>query len=229
MSELRSVPIATPLRGLTEMIGDAIGATVVAASGICLAIGTGTIKACIDVYKRCKEGGYPIENLQMVYTPINNFGGFSQLLENNGFKLNSFGHPDISIATNPLISESMFIVNSGDGIGIISDNKDLIQSSIQSFATQELTLALKEMGFKVNVEEKGKDKIITALDTQRNYIDIKISRDTTKVDIDTRKSKRPKCDLIHQLVSQKLKGPNKKITSKVQLKNREHNIIHIRH
>lgn len=229
MSKLRSVPIATPATGLAEMIGATIGAVVVG-GGICRAIGAGPIKACIDVYKRCKEGGYPVENLQMAYTPINNFDGFSQLLEKNGFKLNSFGHPDISLAINPLTSESLFIVKSVDGIGIISDSRDLIQSSIQSFATQELAFALEEMGFKVNVEEKGEDKVITARDTQRNYVDIKISKDVIKADIDTRRSRRPKCDIIQQLISQKLREPNKKATLEPKKKKRleDNSYAHIR-
>ena len=230
MSESRMVPIATPAIGLTGIIGAAVGVAVVVAGGVCLAIGAGTIKACIDLYKRCKEGGYPIENLQMAYTPINNFDGFSHLLKNNGFKLNSFGHPDISFAINPLTSERLFVVNSVDGIGIISDNKDLIQSSIQGFATQELAFVLNKMGFKVNVEEKGGDKIITAYDTQKNYVDIKIGREALKAEIDTRKSRRPKCDIIHQLVSQKLRESSKKRTSESQHKKRQNNIhIYIRH
>ncbi|MDI6891200.1 MAG: hypothetical protein QMC83_09755 [Thermodesulfovibrionales bacterium] len=230
MSEVRSVPIATPATGLAEMIGAAIGAAVVVTGGIGLAIGAGTISACKEVYKRCKEGGYPIENLKMAYTPINNFDGFSQILKNNGFKINSFGHPDISIAINPLTSENLFIVNSVDGIGIISDNKDLIQSSIQSFATQELAFALEEIGFKVTIEEKGKDKVITARGTQRNYVDIKIGKGAIKAEIDTRRSKRPKCDIIQQLISQKLREPEKKKTTGLQREKRHvvNNHIHIK-
>ncbi len=222
MSESRQVQIATPTKGLCQVLGSAVAAT----TGLCLTVGLGTINGCKEVYRRCKEEGYPVENLLMAHTPIHNFDGFTTLLKNNGFTLKPLETHNISVAVNPLTSESLFLVNSSDGIGLISEDKDLIQSSLQSFAAQEVTFALQGMGFKVDIEGKGQDKVITAYDTQKNCVNIKIDKGELKANIDTRRSKRPKCDFIHQLLSQRLKEPDKKRTTEPQRRKRR-NDIHI--
>ncbi|MEM7828188.1 MAG: hypothetical protein QW561_02485, partial [Candidatus Aenigmatarchaeota archaeon] len=195
MSESREVPISTPITGLSDIVegagvvaAGAVAVAAVAIGGVCWAMGSGMIRGCKEVYKMCKEGQYPVENLQMAYTPISNLDGLTQMLKRQGFKLDSkITAPDlgVSIAFNPLTSERLFLVNSTDGISLISETKDLIQSSIQGFATQEISLALQEVGFKVTVEEKGKDKVITAHDSQKNHLEFKIERGTTTVKVDT--------------------------------------------
>jgi hypothetical protein len=237
MSESREVPISTPTTGLSSIAegagavaAGAVAVAAVAIGGICWAMGSGMIKGCKEVYKMCKEGKYPVENLQMAYTPISNFDGLAQMLKGQGFKLNSeITAPDLGVSSafNPLTSERLFVVNSADGISFISESKDLIQSSTQNFATQEISLALQEVGFKVTVEERGKDKVITAHDTQKNHLEIKIEKEATTVKVDTRKSRRPKCDLIHQLISQKLKEPDRKIVLEHKTKKRQ-DIIKVR-
>jgi hypothetical protein len=237
MSESREIPISTPTTGLSDITEGAgavaAGTAAVAAiavGGICWAMGSGMIKGCKEVYKMCKDGKYPVENLQMAYTPISNFDGLTQMLKGQGFRLNpEVTAPDlgISIAFNPLTSERLFMVNSYNGIGLISESKDLIQSSIHCFAIQEISLALQDVGFRVAVEEKGKDKVITAHDTQKNHLEIKIEKGNSTVKVDTRKSRRPKCDLIHQLISQKLKEPNRNTASEHKTKKRQ-DIIKVR-
>lgn len=240
MSESKQVPVSTTPTNFSDVFTDSglsdvvagtcavaagvIAITAKAAGAVCWEIGAGTVKGCKEVYRLCKEGKYPVENLQMAYTPISNFDGLTHMLEGQGFKLNpGVTTPDLglSVAFNPLTSERLFVVNSSDGIGLISESKDLIQSSIQGFATQEISLVLEEMGLKVAVEEKGKSNVITANDKEKNNIEIKIDKETAVVHVDTRKSRRPKCDLIHQLISQKLKEPNRNRNSGHQIKKRQ--------
>jgi hypothetical protein len=223
MSEVRTTPISSKPTNISSIVG----AAAIVAGGTLLAITSSIKSACVDVYKKCKEGKYPVETLQIAYTPISNFDGFKDVLQTSGFEIvSSFENQDISFAVNPLTSENLFVINSPDGIGIISENKDLIQSLIQDFAIKEITSALQEMGFKVNIEEKGEEKVITALDKQNDFVEIKVNKEKAK--IDTRKIKRPKCDIIQQLISQKIGQKSKKTKVKTQVKKKKKTGIHIR-
>jgi hypothetical protein len=239
MSESVAIPVASPVMGL----GSVAVATAVALGGVCLTMAASAVSCCREVYKKLNEGGYPVENLQVAYTPLSNFGGFVELLRSQGFEINPFSDPgpgsspfkdvdardlEISMAFNPVTSERLSIVNSAGGIGVISENKDLIQSSIQGFVTQEIAFALEDIGFKVKIEENGKDKIVTAIDEQKNRVEAKIEKGGGIAKVDTRKSKRPKCDLIHQLIAQRIREKSQGKLSRHQTKKRcEH--IQVRH
>jgi hypothetical protein len=76
----------------------------------------------------------------------------------------------------------------------------------------------------VTIEEKGGDKIITANDEQKNRVEVKIEKGGAIAQVDTRKSRRPKCDLIHQLVAQRIREKSQGKPSLYQTKKRHEHI-----
>lgn len=195
-----------------------MGGILTAAASACLAMGKGTVRACRDVYRMCKEGGYPVTNLQMAFTPINNLGDLSRMLLDSGFEVSDLGHQNIHFASNPISSERMFILSTEEGLAFVSDDKSLIQQSLRDYAAMEIGNTLKNMGYAVAVEVKGGEKVITAHDDGKNQVDIRIDKNTAVAKIDTRKTKRPKCDFVHQLIRQKIQAAPAKTAKKAKAK-----------
>lgn len=234
MSNSSSIPIVTAPILLPLIIA---GAAVAATGAVFHAMSKAMSEGCKEVYKMCKDGNYPLERIQMVHTPISNYSGLQDMLKQQGYhlsqstsELRNAGMPDfkssmhniknpsfpsghfLSIATNKR-GESMFLLHSDSGIGLIGQNVDRLQSTVQDFATQEITTALRKNDFKVTIEEKGAEKIITAIDRQKNQVDISLKKGTENIVVDTRKTRRPKCDFIHQVIQEEL-HKNKKWDSR---------------
>lgn len=190
---------AAPIALMTVAGAAAVGA-------LCYNLGKGIGEGCKEVYKMCKEGNYPLERMQMVHTPLSNITGLTDILKSEGFDINVskfnislFENMDISVAANNL-GENIFLVNSDAGIALISDKLDLVHSTVQNFATNEIVTALKDNDFSVTVKERGSEKVITATDKQKNKVNVSLKKGDTEVVLDTRKTRRPKCDIIHQTI-----------------------------
>lgn len=248
----------------------AAGVVVAGAGALCYGIGKTITSGCKDVYRMCKEGNYPVERLQMVYTPISNFSGLTDMLSAQGFTMSSIselamhhGSPlhndmqhemchynkkdlniqsadhvkaqtfntaktdsistisrdmtmikteNIFVASN-LKGDKIFLINSESGIGLIGERVDMLQGKVQDFSIQEISSVLKDIDFTVKVEEKGKGKIITAVNSQKEEVHVSIERGAESAHFDTRRTRRPKCDIIHQLIRDKLgeKTPHRSV------------------
>lgn len=121
---------------------------------------------------------------------------------------------NIFVASNTE-GERIILMKSDEGIGLIGENVDLLQGKIQDFATQEIVSVLKDIDFKVKVEEKFNEKVITAANSQMDEIHISIEKGSETIRFDTHKTRRPKCDIIHQLIKDKL-GEKKNANSSKQ-------------
>ena len=237
MSGTPAIPIATAPVALPLIIA---GAAAAAVGAVCYGIGKGATEGCKEVYKMCKEGKYPAELLQMVHTPVSNFDGLTEMLKTEGFTIGSMRgagisgipgievHPAVAIATSQK-GENIFLVNSDSGISLISEHIDLVHSKIQDFVTHEIVETLNTGNFKITVEEKGHEKIITATDKQKNRVSISVKKGETDIVIDSRKTKRPKCDIIHQTIKAELyKTRRNDFNSTQQKRKREDSHIRIR-
>ncbi|MBI4691204.1 MAG: hypothetical protein HY754_13215 [Nitrospirae bacterium] len=202
------------------------------AGAVCYNLGKGVSEGCKEVYMMCKEGNYPVERMQMVHTPLSNFAGLTDILKSDGFDISAstfniphFENMDISVAANKL-GENIFLINSDAGIALISDNLDLVHSTIQGFAINEIVTALRDNDFSVTVKERGSEKVITATDRQKNKINVSVGKGNTEVFLDTRRTRRPKCDIIHQTISAELKKytKNKPATEQQKRKREDNNI-----
>ncbi len=237
MSGTPAIPVATAPIALPLIV---VGAAAAAIGVVCYGIGKGAKEGCKEVYKMCKEGKYPAELLQMVHTPVSNFDGLIEILKTEGFTtgpLSGTGisgmpgiedHPTVAIATSQK-GENIFLINSDSGISFISEHVDLVHSKIQDFVTHEIVETLNNGNFKVAVEEKGPEKVIIATDHQKNLFSISVKKGETDIVIDTRKTKRPKCDIIHQTIKAELYKTRRSDSNSAQQKRkREDRHIRIR-
>lgn len=264
MSQTAAVPIAAAPVALAVVAAAVAGGVCYVAGKVGMEVCKEAMKSCKEIYEMCKEGKYPVEKLQMVYTPLSNFNGLTNVLSEEGFTIksvegrelmqlsdamkmsslkgsniglkednriqmmsdsgnNNIPDTDISIAVNNS-GKSIFLVSSESGISLISDNLDLVHSAIQDFATHEIVASLKKNDFKVNVEKKETEKIISAVDSQKNRVNLSIKKGDTTINFDTRKTKRPKCDIIHQTIKSELHKKNRsncRIDSLQQKRKRE--------
>jgi hypothetical protein len=135
----------------------------------------------------------------MVVVPNPDLDPFASIKQD----ISAIAHSDMSVATNAK-GERIFLVKSGGRIGLIADRIDLIQSTVQDFATQEIVSCLKSSDFRVTLEQKGDEKIISASDSKKNVVKVTVEKGKETICFDTRKIRRPKCDFMHQLIKAKL-------------------------
>jgi hypothetical protein len=120
-------------------------------------------------------------------------------------------------ASNSQNQSELFIIHSDEGIGVVSNNEKLVISLLQDLTTQKVVEAIREEGFEVQIDKKGDEKVIIAENKkERDKLSVKIKKDRTTF-IDTRSIKRPKCDIIHQLIKERLqKGKKQEVGIRIQ-------------
>jgi len=223
MSEHTRIQIADEPKKLNTFISETAEAVKCESRGIAF----GLKDALKNLIKMCKEGSYPLDRLQVVVTPLKGLDGIERTLFQNSYTISEIesslwnNSPEFNF--NIFHAESkegknLFICHTDSGTAFISEDVSLIQSTIQDFCTNEIIQTLKDQQLSVSIENTKAGKQILAKALTAEEVKVAVEKGKKgEVDfvIDTRKTKRPRCDIMHQLITTKIKQEGKEKSKRI--------------
>lgn len=204
----------------------ATGAALVAAAsltfGAVAACGRETVNAVHRITELARAGNYPgMDNLHLSVAHIGDLNSYGSLLAAQGFDLT--WHDDVVMAT-AASGEHVYLFADETGVGVVSDDRDLIEVCQQAHVASEFSSLFEASGYAVDVDISDGAAVISVSKPRRDMAEAAEVQPSpapaeavvtvwvddcgeVQAEADSRSASRPECDIIQQLIQSKLSNP----------------------
>jgi hypothetical protein len=214
------------LGGAAAVTGAVVaGAVVAGAAHLTISASRVVISQLREALAAVRRGDFACREPLLSFTPLTNLTGYQETLQAEGFSLRQEGK--LIQATRP-DGATLHLVGTDGGIGVFSGDKGLLETVQQGFVVREVSRVLEETGYRVAVEqaEYGKSIAATVGREAKPAVVVEVDARGAVVKVDTKREKRPRCDVVHQLVRQRLDG-SRPVGPSRQPRRRERLPIHV--
>ncbi|MCL6580119.1 MAG: hypothetical protein K6U08_00655 [Firmicutes bacterium] len=212
MSIMRTVTVSTPpvrMRELEALLAAAGRALAAETSKALRTMGREAAADVARVFETLRQCGGDPGNLLVSYTRVDDLDLYTGMLTEQGFSVEERAEGLFTATRGD--AETLTLVDCPGGIAVLSADAGLIETSQHDFTVTAVAHVLEEAGYMVTVDRQAKGSSVKAVEGKAEdaAVTVTVNAQGTLALVDTRRERRPKCDVIHQLVRRKLSEPSR--------------------